>query len=209
MPLISFPNDESLTDTPIGKLLNRDRIHAEGDPHRDSPSPCATLPRIACRTVVVYSFRLLPTAGKYLLCVRPARAWPWRRIQNLRRSACAERMCATGSPWSRGQLSGSPRNRGRARRTACPLWTSFAANILKHLAAGCRIRDRPMPSQGFGSNRLQPDGFVPGALLPGLFYQQLRKAFPVTGQEPCGSKNPFLWMAIGKQVERDQPGIAT
>src|ERR1700729_4548353 len=102
MPLISFPNDESLTDTPIGKLLNRDRIHAEGAPRRESPSPCATLPRIACRTIVVYSFPLLPIAGIYLLCVHPARAWPWRLLQSPRRSACAGPACATGSPWSRG-----------------------------------------------------------------------------------------------------------
>src|ERR1700733_1758147 len=129
MPLISFPNDESLTDTPIGKLLNRDRIHAEGDPHRESPSPCATLPRIACRTIVVYSFRLLPTAGKCLLSAHPARAWPWRQLQNPRRSACAEPGCGKESPWSRGRLAGSPRSRDRSRRTACPLWPSLLATF--------------------------------------------------------------------------------
>src|ERR1700691_2748984 len=82
--------------TPNGKLLNRDRIHAEGVPHRESPSPYATLPRIACQTIVVYSFRPLSTAGKCLLCVHPARAWPWRQLQNPRKSACAEPGCGRG-----------------------------------------------------------------------------------------------------------------
>src|SRR5271156_2850179 len=123
--LLVLDAEKCLKSISLGKSINRDRIHAEGVPRRESPLPCATLPRIACRTIVVYSFRLLPTAGKYLLCVHPARAWPWRQLQNLRRSACAEPGCATGSPWSRGRPSGSPRNRDRSHRTAYPLSPSL------------------------------------------------------------------------------------
>ena len=84
-----------------------------GAPRRESLSPCAKLPRIACRTIAALFFSASTDCRKIsslrTSCSRMALA----AAQNLRRCACAARMCGRGSPWSQGRPSGSPRNRDR------------------------------------------------------------------------------------------------
>src|ERR1700677_2733973 len=138
-----------------------------------------------------------------------------RKMSSLR-SSCARMALGAASKSSKVRLrgagvcerialvSGSTRRiapqSGQVTSNGLSALAFIAANILKHLPGSCRRLAR-LP--------LQPDGFVTGALLPGLFHQQLLKAFAVAGQEPRGSKNPLLWTAIGAKVERDQPSIAT